>query len=155
MFLKMPNTANQRLRNWIKELKYTINKNAKSLFYLISNIEKQRNPKTNCVKLGWVRGHQISRYQKKGEEMNKVVLLFRYLYRALSLPLPAASTKSKPTNVIRTHKLALFTIWNAMVLSWQFFNIVLVHRIQWSFLLKILCVVFRSLLQFRFASTCN
>lgn len=52
IFLKMPNTDSQRLRNWIKELKYTINKNVKFLFYLISNVEKQCNPKANCVKLG-------------------------------------------------------------------------------------------------------
>lgn len=39
----------ERIRNWIKELKHTVNKNVKFLLYLISDVEKECNPKTNCV----------------------------------------------------------------------------------------------------------
>lgn len=41
----------ERIRNWIKELKYIVNKNVKFLFYFIFDVEKECNFKINCVRL--------------------------------------------------------------------------------------------------------
>lgn len=64
---------------------------------------------------------QIPKQMRKNEQLLGSNCTFLSSIQSTISASPPASTKRKPTNVIRIHKLALFTTCNATVLSWQFF----------------------------------